>query len=212
MYSRMAAYGVTATRCYDAVAVGSATLAQAQQAGSMGAKNLFTSEIAVYQARKPIVSGFTMLSASISMNFMLMAASAPAVLMGIRLPVLGTSLGYSIYASPNAANNLASWLATASINSTILALQSSPALLAWTVSNEISLGVKSGLTATTDEAGVTTWAGSYTPGWANMCVEDPLGKAPAWHPLSRTASRRAAPPPNALHSPSVLHRLQARMA
>ena len=64
--------------------------------------------------------------------------------MGIKLPALATAQGFQIYASPSWATNQAAWLATSGINATILALKSNPGLLAWTVGNEISLGVKSG--------------------------------------------------------------------
>jgi hypothetical protein len=74
--------------------------------------------------------------------------------MGFKLPALETPAGFSIYASPSWAANQAAWLATSGINATILALKANPALLAWTVGNEISLGAKSGLTYVTNAAGV----------------------------------------------------------
>lgn len=125
MYQRMARYGVTATRDYDAVADGAASLNLAQQNGMM-------------------------------------------LLTGIRLPALETAAGFSLYASPAWAANQAAWLATSGINATILALKSSPSLLAWTVGNEISLGAASGLRASVNAAGVTQYSGTYTAGWANM--------------------------------------------
>jgi hypothetical protein len=77
--------------------------------------------------------------------------------MGFKLPALDTALGFSIYASPGAAAGQAAWLAASGINATILALKNDPALLAWTVGNEISLGSKSGLSYVTNAAtGVST--------------------------------------------------------
>ena len=72
--------------------------------------------------------------------------------MGFELPALNTVQGFSIYASPSAAANQAAWLAASGINATILALKNDPALLAWTVGNEISLDSKSGLSYVTNAA------------------------------------------------------------
>jgi hypothetical protein len=72
--------------------------------------------------------------------------------MGFKLPALQTSAGFSLYASPSWAANQAAWLQASGINQTILALKSNPALLAWTVGNEISLGARSGLSFVTNSA------------------------------------------------------------
>jgi hypothetical protein len=83
--------------------------------------------------------------------------------MGFKLPALETTAGYSLYVSPAAATNQANWLLASGINTTVLALKSNPGLLAWTVGNEISLGAKSGLSYTTNAAGVGSWSNGGVP-------------------------------------------------